>query len=133
MTTRTEHGMHSFKLMKEDLKTFWARTGLKLQETTPWLSGVRLDELRRLAEYVYPFKHREPIKDRRFKFEIARRQKRYFKHPCFVCGGKTGHRHHIIQLQHGGGNSKRNVVALCLGCHGDVHGKDFGGVAWRIV
>ena len=42
--------------------------------------------------------------------------------PCFVCDGpEWHHRHHIIQIQHGGGNSWYNIVCLCRKCHNAVH------------
>lgn len=40
---------------------------------------------------------------------------------CFVCLGPAHCRHHIIQLQHGGMNHKKNVVSLCNDCHAEVH------------
>ena len=42
---------------------------------------------------------------------------------CWVCGGMTDIiRHHIIQLQNGGGPQiKANVVFLCGYCHAEVH------------
>lgn len=30
--------------------------------------------------------------------------------PCYVCGADAQTRHHVIQVQHGGGNHKRNKV-----------------------
>jgi hypothetical protein len=40
---------------------------------------------------------------------------------CFVCLGHAHCRHHIIQLQHGGLNQKKNIVSLCSGCHAEIH------------
>lgn len=45
------------------------------------------------------------------------------RYPCFSCGETPHHRHHIIQLQHGGGNHARNIVPLCRTCHRKVHSK----------
>src|ERR1041384_6596351 len=42
-------------------------------------------------------------------------------HPCFICGGQFHHRHHLIQIQHGGGNRWLNIVRLCRSCHRAVH------------
>ncbi len=41
--------------------------------------------------------------------------------PCFLCGSEAHHRHHLIQLQHGGINTQKNHVPLCRSCHTDVH------------
>jgi 5-methylcytosine-specific restriction endonuclease McrA len=41
---------------------------------------------------------------------------------CWACRKrKAAHRHHIIQLQHGGPNKRRNLVGLCIWCHVEVH------------
>lgn len=40
---------------------------------------------------------------------------------CFVCSLLANVRHHIIQIQHGGGNSHRNIVRLCQACHAVIH------------
>lgn len=40
---------------------------------------------------------------------------------CFVCFYHETHIHHIIQIQHGGSNHRRNYAALCERCHGTVH------------
>jgi 5-methylcytosine-specific restriction endonuclease McrA len=42
--------------------------------------------------------------------------------PCFLCGvAAHNHRHHIVQIQHGGHNAPRNIVLLCRECHRDIH------------
>jgi hypothetical protein len=41
--------------------------------------------------------------------------------PCFICGGEWHHKHHIIQIQHGGRNLRANWVCLCRDCHREVH------------
>lgn len=45
------------------------------------------------------------------------------EHGCFVCRSRDWrlYRHHVIQLQHGGSNSVRNVVSLCHAHHRAVH------------
>jgi hypothetical protein len=41
---------------------------------------------------------------------------------CWAChGGAAEHRHHIVQVQHGGLNRAANCVCLCKGCHAVVH------------
>lgn len=42
---------------------------------------------------------------------------------CFVCTvtDMRTYRHHVIQVQHGGSNSRRNVVTLCHACHKKIH------------
>ena len=40
---------------------------------------------------------------------------------CAVCRDKANHRHHIIQLCHGGLNLRANIISLCRYCHRTVH------------
>lgn len=41
---------------------------------------------------------------------------------CFACGLRQAIvRHHVVQVQHGGRNRKRNLVHLCRECHAYVH------------
>lgn len=42
--------------------------------------------------------------------------------PCWVCE-RTAARvsHHVLQLQYGGTNARRNQVPICAGCHSHVH------------
>lgn len=42
--------------------------------------------------------------------------------PCWCCARVAELvRHHVIQLQHGGGNWHLNIVPICNGCHAAVH------------
>jgi hypothetical protein len=44
------------------------------------------------------------------------------KRHCFSCGTeRADHVHHVIQVQYGGSNTARNLVALCFTCHRSVH------------
>lgn len=42
---------------------------------------------------------------------------------CFACltEARRVYWHHIIQVQHGGSNTPRNLTPLCHRCHGAVH------------
>lgn len=41
---------------------------------------------------------------------------------CFVCSsGDYIQSHHIIEVNHGGSNHPRNLVALCFHCHQRLH------------
>lgn len=57
----------------------------------------------------------------RQKFTKASRHKKLWGRACICCGKSGSHRHHIIQLQHGGKNDKNNVVPICVKCHSDIH------------
>lgn len=40
---------------------------------------------------------------------------------CFLCEKEPHHRHHLIQIQYGGQNTRKNIVHLCRSCHKEVH------------
>lgn len=42
---------------------------------------------------------------------------------CYACGQRDVRliRHHIVQIQHGGSNRLRNIIAICQHCHAQIH------------
>lgn len=46
-----------------------------------------------------------------------------FADACFGCRSSERrlYWHHIIQVQHGGSNNPRNLVAICHACHQSIH------------
>lgn len=42
---------------------------------------------------------------------------------CFVCAAKDVRlvRHHVVQIQNGGSNHYRNLIAICQHCHAQIH------------
>lgn len=66
--------------------------------------------------------HRRDYAKRRRGPARNQKWKRFIKAMCWVCHrAKATSRHHIIQVQHGGGNDERNMVPICDGCHAEVH------------
>jgi len=45
---------------------------------------------------------------------------------CCNCGQPADHTHHVVPIHLGGQDVLSNVVAICQGCHGLVHGFSFG-------
>ena len=45
---------------------------------------------------------------------------------CCSCGRPADHTHHVVPLGRGGQDVLSNVVTLCSGCHGLVHGFQYG-------
>jgi hypothetical protein len=41
--------------------------------------------------------------------------------PCRVCRTPTLMQHHVIQIQNGGMNWRRNRVWICASCHAEIH------------
>jgi hypothetical protein len=66
--------------------------------------------------------HKKDYEKRRRGPARTKSWKRFTNAMCWVCHvAKATCRHHIIQVQHGGGNDNRNIVPLCDGCHAEVH------------
>ena len=91
----------------EETDAFWkaAETGQNRRDLLKKYAGVRV------------FAKKGWYRERRaksLKMPLAKTR-------CFVCGAEASHRHHIIQLQHGGSNNPRNMVWLCAFHHADVH------------
>ena len=60
--------------------------------------------------------------ERRARFNRTTRARDLSEKKCWVCISKTRLvRHHVIQVQHGGGNWHINIVPICEGCHAEVH------------
>lgn len=57
-------------------------------------------------------------------YQVRRRHRTSWKRRkwnCQVCGNKACHIHHIIQVQNGGRNKKKNLIELCEFCHASIH------------
>lgn len=128
LIARFEKGLepHSLRQIKLDLKEFWGHFKPCGPAPNQCIGKCRnevfkLKLLREYAEKSYPFKRRKPLAVRREEFRKARRLKGKFRWPCFVCGEKAEARHHIIELQHGATNAKKNVIPICHRCHAKVH------------
>lgn len=118
-----EMGMHPYQLLEQLKRDFWAHFG----GSKTWRSRLKKKQtlaiLKQYAEYKIAFKTLQPLKHRRKKFnEVKGELHQLRSHKlCFACGDPAEHRHHIILLNHGGDNSKRNVVSLCAHCHAEIH------------
>lgn len=81
----------------------------------------KLSLLKEMAEIV--FYHPRTVVNLRAHFDRIKKRWRKYKTEkgCFVCSSKATILHHIIQLQNGGNNSRRNIVGLCCKCHAEIH------------
>ena len=119
------HPMHANLLQKTSLVEFWDRFGGEKSRGLGFSKEVKIQELQRLADLVTPFKNQKPLRKRRAHFEEVKydlhRMSLQRNARCWCCGSKAECRHHIIQLQHGGLNSRKNLVSLCFTCHAEIH------------
>lgn len=111
------------EIQKELLLGFWGRFNGRKNNGVGFDASVKLEALKALAAIVIPYVKQQAIAARRDKFNEAKVK----LHPwrrfgfCFVCGSPATSRHHVIQLQNGGINAKKNLVSLCSGCHAEIH------------
>ena len=106
--------MHPHVVIKNDLNEFHALyDGVDPEK--------KLEGLREIQTRHYEFKSHLPLAIRRANFEKHKRHKRYFRMPCYLCGSRCEHRHHIISLKQGGQSSKKNLIPLCRPCHIKIH------------
>lgn len=105
-------------LNRINLERFWEKAkGCMLPEHRFDL----LVEMTRLRVAV----HEMTVKGRRSHYQ-RRRQRGWLakatRKPCWVCLNPSRHRHHVIPIECGGRNIKKNIVPLCVLCHRGVHG-----------
>ena len=104
---------------KDELREFWNNFGGNKND------GRRYNEekkLNLLKDYAFKSlgRRRACIREKFDRVKQTRHSLRSHQ-CCFVCGNMAEVRHHIIQLQSGGQNSKRNIVSLCKRCHKAIH------------
>jgi hypothetical protein len=111
------------EILKFVLTRFWSRFGDRRKSGVGFEQVDKLRALRELSFVVIPYKAQKILPKRRKQFDESKLKLHPFRRfgICFVCGQPANDRHHIIQLQNGGINSKKNLVSLCCGCHGKIH------------
>lgn len=128
-TCRTTAGRHGFMdpnlMQREVLIDFWAQFGGKKRDGGGADKATKIAALRKLSRLVIPYKRQMTVTVRRDRFNKAKSvlHKLWIgrNRNCFCCGNSTEARHHIIQLQNGGLNSRKNLVSLCDLCHAEIH------------
>lgn len=118
---------YNFHKTKQLLLNFWEQMGLENGVGPRRYSSDRDPNhvLRLLKEYAdIKIAIKNPTLshlDVRNKFNQEKRHRRLWGRPCLVCGSANVQRHHIIQIQNGGRNEKRNIISLCIPCHAEIH------------
>ncbi len=115
--------MNGHAILKSVLIKFWSEFGDRRKSGVGFDPSLKLQRLKELSVLIVPYRKQQPLENRRVQFNESKKK----LHPwrrfgvCFVCGRTANDRHHIVQLQNGGINSRKNVVSLCYGCHGKIH------------
>ena len=110
--------MNSLEHISNDLRIFWATLG-GTRFMPASTCAKRLSLLKTYSQKSYYFKHRMDVRGAFDK--VKRRRCHLEKRKCFVCRESGEVRHHIIPINGGGTNAKRNVVPLCRPCHAEIH------------
>lgn len=115
--------MNGPELLKSLLLEFWSRFGDRRASGVGFSSSDKLTALKTLSLVVVPYKRQKVLPERREQFNESKLKLHPFRRfgMCFVCGNPAHVRHHIVQLQNGGINSKKNLVSLCNPCHEQIH------------
>lgn len=115
--------MNPHEKIKFHLTTFWKQFGDFRYGRWTTSKLRRMSLLQDYARIVIVYSSRAPLQSYRSSFNREKYHLLALKEWdfCFVCGSKPDVRHHIIQLQNGGINSKRNLVSLCNRCHAEIH------------
>lgn len=83
--------------------------------------SIKLDKLKTANHTVIFQRDKLKLAKIRNEFERKDKHKKLWGTPCFSCGGKANHRHHIIALAKGGDNRRTNIVPICGSCHAKIH------------
>jgi hypothetical protein len=110
-------------ILKQTLLEFWSRFGDKKSAGIGFDPIHKLNALIELSSLVIPYKKQTELEKRRQQFNEAKATLHKWKRFgfCFVCLNPATARHHIVQLQNGGINSRKNIVSLCDSCHTKIH------------
>jgi len=109
---------------REILAQFWAILGGYKNAGYRLSPKVKRDLLVQYARIVIPPRGKMTLEHRRNIFNKWKQDFHKFETfpKCFLCLDRWASvRHHIIQLQNGGPNTKNNIVSLCGGCHAIIH------------
>ncbi len=99
------------KLIKRDLGDFWIKFNI------PNTDKIELLKIYANKKYNYT----PSISKTRQEFNGNLRFKKWIYANCYICGQSPTIAHHIIQLQNGGMNIKKNIIRICRDCHSKIH------------
>lgn len=113
----------STDIHKQTINEFWQKFGGFKNDGVNFDEGEKLQAVKIIAETIIPRKSQQTLQYRRDRFNHVKLHRHSMKSHdlCFVCSGKAQCRHHLIQLQNGGINSKKNLISICNDCHAKVH------------
>jgi len=110
---------------KAEIESFWNQFGGKKSNGHGFGKETKLAALVRMAGLKIHYRNHESLSVKRQKFDesksVLHKMNTRRNEVCFACGLPATARHHVIQLQNGGINSRKNVISLCDGCHAHIH------------
>ena len=109
--------------IKEDLASFWNYFWWVKNDWSLYKKDIKIKLLLEFSNKLINYKKSKQLFEKREKFnKIKYKRHNIASHKkCFICLWQADVRHHIIQLQNGWINSKRNLISLCNSCHKEIH------------
>ena len=83
--------------------------------------AIKLKLLREMAELKYSTVKAKLQPLIRQEFDQNKHKWLKLKGVCAVCMNQPNVRHHIVQIQNGGLNNRKNLMLLCNPCHAEIH------------
>lgn len=116
------------KIYRILITEFWDKFGGKKNNGKNYKEKDKLNALITMSKIVINYRKQNNLEFRRDKFDNVKYKRHNLKthNNCFVCLKKAEHRHHIILLNNGGINAKRNCISLCYKCHKKIHNWLYG-------
>jgi hypothetical protein len=112
---------NGYYLMKKDQRRFYKKA-MRNDLNKFWKAFNRSDKISLLKEYSEKRYYDSPqIYLIRKNFNTNIYIKKGFRSRCYVCGYFPTIPHHIIQIQNGGLNIKKNIIRICHECHAKIH------------
>lgn len=97
------------RIIEKDLREFWYRF-------------KKENKIKLLNEFaIKAYNYCPQVKITRLEFDKNIKIKKWLFSSCYVCGDKPTIAHHIIQIQNGGLNIKKNIIRICNNCHKKIH------------
>ena len=114
---------HPLLLNKKLIAEFWDKFGGTKNTGYNYSSMYKLNALIEMSKIKIQFKVGRSTPEKRNIFNSIKHKRHQFRSHelCFVCQTRGEVRHHIILLNNGGINSKKNIVTLCKICHAEIH------------
>lgn len=112
---------HPNIIHNEILKTFWSKFGGVRNVGIGYKKKAKIEALRWALNFKIKYKSGRSTQEVRRSFDKYSKNRYRNSGLCFACLARGYARHHIISIDNGGRNVKKNIVILCQQCHALLH------------